>query len=139
MFPAVGGATVSIIIFLQYVMATIHNLQKVRHFISKVAPRKNHTFPPECDGMFLILSYFVRFEEPPKLVYWAVHFDMFPRDTAMFYYMMAANAGIEVGNFNAAHLCEANHVSISGDPWCMWGFWAKGDNHVHVVVAFKKN
>ena len=69
MFPAVGGATVSIIIFLQYVMATIHNLQKVRHFISKVAPRKNHTFPPECDGMFLILSYFVRFEEPPKLVY----------------------------------------------------------------------
>ncbi|KAK2190344.1 hypothetical protein NP493_83g00004 [Ridgeia piscesae] len=25
-------------------------------------------------------------------------------DTAMFYYMMAANAGIEVGNFNAAHL-----------------------------------
>lgn len=35
------------------------------------------------------------------------------RETSLFYYIMAADAGIEVGSFNAAILCEDNQVSTS--------------------------
>lgn len=47
-------------------------------------------------------------------------------DTAMLYYMLAANAGIEVGNFNAAHLCEANNADVMKYIWrdCVWRYYS---------------
>ena len=37
---------------------------------------------------------------------------LYTRATSLFYYLLAAEAGIEVGNFNAAYLCEANTVGV---------------------------
>ena len=33
-------------------------------------------------------------------------------DVSLFYYFMAAEAGIEVGSFNVAWLCEENKASL---------------------------
>ena len=32
---------------------------------------------------------------------------------ALLYYMLAADAGLEVGNFNLAYLCEENQVNLA--------------------------
>lgn len=36
--------------------------------------------------------------------------NLFFRPLALFYYLLAAESGIEVGNFNLAILCEENKV-----------------------------
>lgn len=40
-------------------------------------------------------------------------FSIFSRDVSMLYYLMAAEAGLEIAQFNLAYLCEENYVSIS--------------------------
>lgn len=36
------------------------------------------------------------------------------RDVSLYYYTLAADAGLEIASFNMAWLCEANEVNVHG-------------------------